>query len=169
MLAIELLQLKASGKKTHTAVDVLVDLGLDLALVGHGHGLLGDGAAAVVEALGLLHGAFESVALPAEQVVGVGAEAAVTLEAPHERLLLARSPQAVERGRVPDGLVCYLGYTDGVGGWARRSVNEAVLPDGVEHVILVVGAVEVLAVPAPKARLGSVSKRSFLRVRDGGY
>ena len=47
-----------------TAVNVLLDKVLDGALVGLGHGLLLDGAAAVVEALGLVHCALEGVALP---------------------------------------------------------------------------------------------------------
>ena len=69
-----------------TAVSLLVNHVCDLALVGDVHGLLLDGAAAVVEAFGLVHGALERIALPAKQVIGVGAVAAATLEAPYKRI-----------------------------------------------------------------------------------
>jgi hypothetical protein len=56
-----------------TAISLLADLILDRALVGHGHGLLLDGTAAIIEALGLVHGALQGITLPAEHIVGVRA------------------------------------------------------------------------------------------------
>lgn len=143
-----------------TSVSLLVDHVLDLALVGGGHGLLGDGSAAIVEALGLVHGALEGISLPAEHVVSVGA-VALALEAPHERVGGARRPHAVERGGVPHGLEGHLRRPDGVGGRARSSVGEAVRVDGVVHVRLVVGAVKVLAIPASNNFLGLVNQLLF--------
>ena len=52
----------------HTSVDVLADLVLDSALVGSRHGLLLDGAAAVVEAVVLVHRLLERITFPAEHV-----------------------------------------------------------------------------------------------------
>lgn len=71
-----------------------------------------------------------------------------SLEAPDEGVGSARRPQAVELGCVPDSLVCQLRHTNGVRGWTRWSVGEAVVLDCVEHVGLVVRAVEVLSIPA---------------------
>ena len=56
-----------------TSVGLLADHVRDGAAVGDVHGLLLDRAAAVVEALGLVHGALERVSLPAEEVVTVRA------------------------------------------------------------------------------------------------
>ena len=134
-----------------TAVSLLADEVLDCALVGRGHGLLLDGPAAVVEALGLVHGALQRVALPAEEVVGVGTRAAIrAAEAPHERIGCSSRPQAVELVRLPRDLESDLRHSDGVGFGAGRSVVEVLGVDRVVHVRLVVWAIEVLAVPASR-------------------
>ena len=83
--------------KVLTSIRLLLDSLGNLALARHAHLLLGDGAAPVVEALGLVHGALQRVALSAKQVVGVGARTiSLVLEAPNERFRLPALPQAVE-------------------------------------------------------------------------
>lgn len=56
----------------------------------------------------------------------------------------------VELSGVPDHLVHQLGDADGVGRWARASETEEVrgAGRGVGDVVLVVGGVEVLSIPA---------------------
>ena len=133
-----------------TAIDILVDEGLDGALVHVGHGLRLERAPvlAALEHAGRVHGALERVALPAEEVVGVGAVALVVLgEAEHEGVGPAAAPHAVELGRVPEGLVGDLGGADRMRGRAWPGGLEGLL-GRVVHVRLVVGRVEVLAVPA---------------------
>lgn len=56
----------------------------------------------------------------------------------------------VELGGVPDGLVGHLWHPDGVRRRAWGSGQETIHVDGVVHVRLVVGAVEVLSIPASK-------------------
>lgn len=68
----------------HTSVYLLADKVLDSALVGSSHWLLSDGAAAIVEALGLIHGPLERVALPSEHVIRMGTIALGSLVAPDE-------------------------------------------------------------------------------------
>ena len=122
----------------------------NLALVGNSHRLRGSRAAAGVEALGLVHSALKCVTLPAEHVVGVSTKSASTLEAPYEGVG-ARSPQAVELGRIPNSLVDYLWHANRVGCWAWASVDEASSRDSVVHMRLMVGAIEVLAIPASRS------------------
>lgn len=84
-----------------TSINLLADKVLDGALVSISHRLLLDGAAAIIEAFGFVHGALQCVALPAEHIIGVGAGRS-TLEAPQEGIpVLRRIPKAVERCRVP--------------------------------------------------------------------
>lgn len=85
-----------------TAVGLLLNRGLDGALVGNAHLLLRDGAAAIIEALRLVHGALERVALPAKHVIGVGPGRGA-LEAPYVGVGCSRGPHAVELGGVPNG------------------------------------------------------------------
>ena len=58
----------ATGQVREPAVDLLLDLGLDGALVGLGDALRLE---AVAEQRGRVHGALERVALPAEEVVSM--------------------------------------------------------------------------------------------------
>jgi len=129
------------------AVEVLADKVLNLALVGDRHILLGDSTAAIVEALRLIHGLLERIALPAEHVISVSTKATSTLEAPH-KWVRTRSPQAVELGGVPYSLVDDLWHANGVGGRAWASIGETKSANGIVHVRLVIGAIEVLAIPA---------------------
>ncbi|KJR83613.1 uncharacterized protein SPSK_04359 [Sporothrix schenckii 1099-18] len=130
-----------------TAQRVLLDNVLDLALVGHRHLLLLNRAAAVVETLRLVHRPLQRVALPPKHVVGVRA-VAVALEAPHKRVGRAALPLAVELARVPDRLERHLRHAHRVRRRAGPRVRKTVRVDRVVHVRLVVGAVQVLAVPA---------------------
>lgn len=70
------------------------------------------------------------------------------LEAPHKGVRGTGGPHAVEFGSIPGGFEGYLGHADRVRGRAGRGVHEAIGADGVVHVGLVVGGVEVHAVPA---------------------
>lgn len=54
----------------------------------------------------------------------------------------------VELSGIPERLICDLRHTDGVGTWTFACYLEAARSSGVVHVILVVRAVEVFAVPA---------------------
>lgn len=54
-----------------TSVRLLANEVLNRAFVGRSHGLLGNRATAVIEALRLIHGTLESIALPSEHVVRV--------------------------------------------------------------------------------------------------
>jgi len=79
----------------------------------------------------------------------VRAIALAVIEAPNKRLRAVRGPQrlVVEHGRVPHGLIRHLWHSDGVRGRASSCRDETSL-HGAVHVVLVVGTVEVLAVPA---------------------
>lgn len=100
--------------------------------------------------------ALQRVALPAKDVVGVGAVPLIVHERPDKRLLGGKGPvgvagpQVFEGARVPHGLVRQLRHLDGVRRGALGPVEEAALAFGfgAEHVGLVVRAVEVHAIPA---------------------
>lgn len=192
-----------SDQNQLTSINLFADEVLNSALIGLRHGLLLDRAAAVIEALGLVHGALQCVTLPAEHVIGVGTGRS-TLEAPQEGIPVLRGiPKTVERCCVPCDFECYplildLAYTrfggvmwafqelsswgndlgaqelrslhklwapfeelsmlwddllwdsDRVGVGALWSIVEVLRVDGVVHVRLVIGAVEVLAIPAAR-------------------
>jgi hypothetical protein len=126
---------------------------LDSTFVRNIHLLLLNGAAAIVEALRLVHGLLQSIALPSEHVIGVGTVSGGTaFKAPHEWVGTAGRPHAVELGCIPDGLKGHLWHADWVRGWALGRVGETLGVDGVVHVGFVVWAVEVLAVPASMSR-----------------
>lgn len=59
------------------------------------------------------------------------AVAARTFKTPHEGIRAAGLPERVELRGVPGCFVGYLGYADGVGGWAGGGVGEAVGFDGI--------------------------------------
>jgi hypothetical protein len=152
-----------------TSIDVLADHILDGALVRRGHGLLLDGAAAIIEALGLVHGTLKSIALPAEQIIAVSAVAAgVGAKAPHERVRVARLPHAVELAGIPSDLKGDLRHADRVGFRASGRVVEVIRVDSVIHVRLVVGAVKVLAVPASVGGQQNRTTKNELQATNGG-
>ena len=134
-----------------TASSVFANEILDGAFARLGHGLLLQNTTPIVEAFRLIHGPLQGIALPAEHVIGMGAEPRAFV-APHEWVLSAGWPHAVELGGVPDSFEGDLRHPDGVGRRALGRVGEPVGIDGVVHVRLVVRAVEVLAVPAPEQR-----------------
>lgn len=145
---------RRSGEKGEqlTSVVVLVDGPLDAAL-GAGGNVLGlEGGALGAHAARRVHGLLQGVALPAKDVVGVLPEPRVVARAEVEGLRAVRRPVVgvVERRRVPDHLVHELRDAHRV----RRRAVPAQAEEGrrtarrVRHVRLVVGAVQVLAVPA---------------------
>jgi len=77
----------------------------------------------------------------------VSAATCLVFEAQRERVGVAALPQAVESGGIPQGFVGDLREADGVRLGAFSGNGEG-LPGRVVHVGLVVGAVEILAVPA---------------------
>ena len=133
-----------------------MDGGLDGALLRLSDLLGLEVLAAGTHAAGSVHGLLEGVALPAEDVVGVLAETGRVAGGEDERLGTVGGPLGlvVEGGGVPDHLVHELGNADGVGGGAGTAQAEEVGGTGgrVGDVVLVVGAVEVLAVPAAVIR-----------------
>ena len=132
-----------------TAVKLLVHHGIDLAGVHGANGLRLERSAVLagVEHAGRVHGALQRIALPAKEVVGVGAEAASIAVAEDEGVAAIRGPVIGELLGVPERLVGDLGHADGVRSRAGAAVLERLL-DRVVHVRLVVGRVEVLAIPA---------------------
>lgn len=68
----------------------------------------------------------------------------------HERVLAVGGPEILEDSSVPHDLVHDLGKTDGVRVGARSSGLKCARP-GISNVALVVGAVDILAVPASEA------------------
>lgn len=134
------------SSRQRTSINILAHGGRDRAPVRLGDAL---GLEAVAQQRGRVHGALERVALPAEDVVGVGAVAGAVLVAPDERLRPVLGPEVavVERPRVPHGLERHVWHADRVRGRAGPVRHEAA-PARVVHVVLVVGRVEVLAVPA---------------------
>ncbi len=129
-----------------TSVDLLVDGTLDRALVGLCHSL---GLDTVAEQRSRVHGTLKGISSPAEQVISVGTIALAIIIAPHERLRAVGGPKrlVVEHGRVPHGLKGDLRHPYRVRGRASTGGNKS-SPAGVVHMILVIGTVQVLAVPA---------------------
>ena len=95
----------------------------------------------------IIHRALQTVSLPTEYIVGVGAIALAVHERPHKGLRPILRPHVLEGSRVPHGFVRDLRDADGMRGRTRTSFKEAAFCGGV-HVRLVVGGVEVLSVPA---------------------
>jgi len=71
-----------------------------------------------------------------------------SLEAPHKWVRIAGFPETVELCGVPSRLVSDLGHANRMRGRTLRCADETVRSDGVKHVRLVVGTVEVDSVPA---------------------
>lgn len=97
-----------------------------------------------------IHGLLERVILPAENVIGMVREPGGVATRPDERLVAVGEVgrvDVVERSRIPDRLEQNLRQTNGVRGGARAAGLEGAAL-GVGDVVLVVGGVEVLAVPA---------------------
>jgi len=139
------------GKIGAPSVGILVDEGLDGAGLHLVNRLREEAAALGAEAAALVHGLLERVVLPAEDVVTVLAEAGVVAHREIEGLARRRPERpVVELGCVPDHLVHELRDLDWVsrraGAWSAEEVGRARV--GVGDVVLVVGRVKVLAVPA---------------------
>lgn len=77
----------------------------------------------------------------------MGSVAAAVAVAQEERVGAILGPHRVKLRGVPQRLVGYLRHADGVRGWAGAGGLECILCC-VEHVGLVIRAIEVLAVPA---------------------
>jgi len=134
-------------------VIVLLDLGANSAFKSLFNSLsLEVGTARRSQAARGVHGALERIALPAKDVVGVLAETSVVARAEVEGLLDARGPSrlVVELGSVPDDLEHQLRDTNGVAGRAGTAQGEegGGARGWVGNVVLVVGRIQVLAVPA---------------------
>jgi hypothetical protein len=152
-----------------TAIEVLLDAGLDAALLRGVNGLDLHVLALGTEAARGVHALLELVAPPSEDVIGceiVSGHSTETVSEDHTMLSVAgvvtvaevewlgaiRGPLSlvVEGSGVPDDLVHQLGDPDGV---RRRAVSAQAkevggAARGVGDVRPVVGAVEILAVPA---------------------
>jgi hypothetical protein len=146
---VSVIHLSEAYKRGLTSVNVLVDEILDSALVHGVNGLRLERTAvlASVEHARGVHSALERISLPAEEVIGVCSESLLVTVAQDEGVAAIRGPHVGELGGIPQSLIRDLGNTDGVGCGARAGVLERVA-DGVVHVSLVVGRIEVLAIPA---------------------
>jgi len=136
----------ATGKLVEPSFKFLMDAALDGARVRLGHALSLD---PVAKQGGGVHGALECISLPAKEVIGVGTITFAVVKAPDKGLRVVRGPQGlvVEHGRIPHGFKSDLGHPDRMRGRAGAGSYKCTLAS-VVHVILVVGAVKVLAVPA---------------------
>jgi len=144
---------------TSIRADVLADHILDLASVHCRDALRLERSSVLagLEHASVVHGALEGVTFPSENVISVSSVATAVVVAHEERVLAVGGPHVGELGSVIQGLVSDLRYTDGMRGGARAGVLECV-SDGVEHVRLMVGRVEGLAIPASICRLESVGR-----------
>lgn len=136
-------------KKALTSIDILPDRLRLLARRRLGGRLRLQLRAAVVAAAGVQR-ALQGVPLPPEHVVPVPPVPRAVVHAVHERLAAVLRPQrrVVELPRVPHHFVHHLRQAHGVRRGARGGGLEGAA-GGVGDVAFVVGAVEVLAVPAP--------------------
>ena len=104
------------------------------------------------EAAGSVHGRLERLVLPAENVIGVLAEARRVTHREHEGLgaILGPLRLVVEAGSVPVDFVHELRDANGVSIRAvtAKAEESGGTVDRVRNVVLVVGGVEVFAVPA---------------------
>jgi len=131
-----------------TAIDGLTDHILDLARVLQLHRLRLEHGGRDIRMT--IHGLLEGIIFPAKDVIRMVREARRVATRPDEGLISiseVRGVDVVERARVPDGLQQDLRQTHGVRGGARTARLEG---SGlrVSDVVLVVGRVQVLAVPA---------------------
>jgi len=105
-----------------------------------------------IEHAAAVHRALQAVALPAKHVISVRAPRMTLLiaVAEHERVAAILGPHVLEHGGVPERLVGELRHADGVG---FRACGAGGKTGGLRivHVSLVVGGVEVNAVPAARA------------------
>ena len=131
---------------------ILVDARSNLALLSIVDGLVLEVLALGTEASRRIHALLEFIVLPAKHVVTVLAETSVVTVAEIEGLRAVGGPDAlvIEGSGVPYDLVHQLGNADGVAGWAAASKTEEVGGTGgwVGNMSLVIGRIEVLAVPA---------------------
>lgn len=131
---------------------LLVDARSNLARLGRVDDLVLEVLALGAHAVGGVHALLQLVILPAENVVAVLAEARVVAVAEVEGLRAVGGPEAlvVEGRRVPDDFVHELWNADWVRGRAAAAEAEEVggAAGRVGDVRLVIGRVEVLAVPA---------------------
>lgn len=97
----------------------------------------------------------------------MGAVALRVAVAPHEGLRPVGGPQAavIERARVPHGLECDVRHAHGVRGRARPVRHEPARA-AVVHVVLVVGRVQVLAIPARREVMNRHDSRRAGRRRE---
>lgn len=99
-----------------------------------------------------VHGALKSITLPAKDVIGMLTIAGLVTGGESKRLLSVGWPFSlvVELGGIPDNLVHQLGNADRVGGRAvaTKTQESGGTADGIGNVVLVVGAVQVLSIPA---------------------
>jgi len=137
-----------SRKMVDPSISILSNHILNRTFISHTHVLLLNRSTSIIEALGLIHSALQRIPLPPKHVISMRAITSSALETPDEWIALAFSPETAEFGRVPDCFVDDLWDADGVRGWAGSGVLESECGYGVVHVGLVVGAVEVYAVPA---------------------
>jgi hypothetical protein len=122
---------------------------LDSALVHHSHilRLQRPSILAGLEHAWGIHSALERVALPAEEVIGMRAVALLVTIAQEERVRTVLGPHGVELSCIPQSLVGYLRHAYGVRGRAWAGRLECLFHRAI-HMRLMVGAIEVLAVPA---------------------
>ncbi len=154
-IRIWLLHSHARRDRREPAVQLLVNLSLLHALVAllnrldlewRAVDLVGKEVAVAVGVQGLL----ERVTLPAKDIISVHRVAGPITRRPEEGLLAVSWPLrlVVERRGVPVSLVEDLRYRDGVGAWARAAL-------GIGSVALVVGTVQVLAIPTCREAHGN--------------
>lgn len=132
-----------------TSIKVLINSTLDSALVHSRHGLALKWPAILtrLEHAARIHCLLQRVVFPAEEVVSMRAVSLVVIVAEEKGIRPILGPHLVKLRRVPERLIRDLRHADGMRLGARPSRCKGFL-GCVVHVILVVGRVDVLAVPA---------------------
>jgi len=131
------------------SIQVLLDSALDLALI-HRLNILALQRSSILTCLkhaAVVHSLLQTVVLPAKEVISVGTVAFVVIVRKEERIGAILGPHVVELRSIPQRLVGDLWHADWVRRWACTCGTEGFF-GCVVHVILVVGRVDILAVPA---------------------
>jgi len=95
----------------------------------------------------IVHGTLQRISAPPEQIIRMSPIPVIIHIRPNKRLRSIFWPHVIKRGRIPHRFVRDLRHTDRVGTGTWTCFAEAAF-GGTVHMRLVVGAIEILAVPA---------------------
>jgi hypothetical protein len=132
-----------------TSIDVLIDRALHLTRVHRTDRLTLQRLPVLtgLEHAFVVHGLLQRVVFPAKEVISMCTIALVVIVRQEERVGAVLGPHVVELRGIPERLVCDLWHADGMGSRAGFGISEGFVLR-VVHVVLMVGGVDVFAVPA---------------------